>query len=138
MTVEGWDRLADSLEYPRDASGAVQDRYVEAFDMEPASTLDVGWHLFGDRPERGQFLAMLRDDLARAGVPERDNLPDHLPTLLRLIARQDAGDAAALAGVIAPAVERICARLHAQDSPFAAALDAVAGALEFRRSEATP
>ena len=128
--ADPWDRLAEALEYPHEASPAVQERYVETFDLDPASTLDVSWHLFGDRPERGQFLAHVREDLARAGVAENGDLPDHLPTLLRLIPRQEHCDAAALAAQIAPAVARLLERQQAQSSPFAGTLDEVARALE--------
>lgn len=103
-----------------------QERYTEVFDFDPACTLNVGWHLLGDAPERGAFLAALREDLARAGVFERDELPDHLPTLLRLIAREEDAEAAELAAYITPAVTRVRERLTACGSPFGDVLDAVA------------
>jgi nitrate reductase molybdenum cofactor assembly chaperone NarJ/NarW len=102
-----------------------QERYTEVFDFDPACTLNIGWHLLGDAPERGAFLAALREDLARAGVFERDELPDYLPTLLRLIARQDDAAASELAAYIAPAVTRVRERLIASGSPFGDVLDAV-------------
>jgi nitrate reductase molybdenum cofactor assembly chaperone NarJ/NarW len=111
-----WDRLADTLAYP-DAA-ARQEQYVDAFDLDPACSLDMGWHLFGDALERGAFLSMLREDLARAGVPEGGELPDHLPTLLRLIARSDAAAASRLAAIVAPAVARVRARLQARANPY--------------------
>ena len=125
-----WDRLADALEYPENGAPALQEQYVEAFDLDPGCTLEIGWHLFGEAPERGAFLVMLREDLAHAGVYERGHLPDHLPTLLRLIARQDAAAASALAAIIAPAVAAVVERLRARGHPFADAVGAVARALE--------
>jgi nitrate reductase molybdenum cofactor assembly chaperone NarJ/NarW len=133
VDIDAWDRLADALEYPSDAPAAVQERYVEAFDLDPACTLDVGWHLFGDAPERGVFLSMLREDLAHAGVYERGNLPDHLPTLLRLIARQDEETASALAAIVAPAVAHVHQRLTARGSPFADVIGTVGRRLDDRR-----
>jgi nitrate reductase assembly molybdenum cofactor insertion protein NarJ len=128
-----WDRLADALEYPHDAPPNVQERYVEAFDLDPESTLDIGWHLFADRPERGQFLVMVRQRLERAGISERTELPDHLPTLLRLIARQPDDQARDLAELIAPAVEHVVDHLRAGNNPFGDTIDAVARALDARR-----
>ena len=124
--VDVWDRLADALEYPSLAPPATQERYVATFDMNPACSLDVGWHLYGDAPERGAFLATLREDLTRARVEERGDLPDHLPTLLRLIPREDDRSASQLAGLIAPAVARLRDVLMAEGNPFAEVLDAVA------------
>jgi nitrate reductase molybdenum cofactor assembly chaperone NarJ/NarW len=103
-----------------------QERYVEAFDFDPACTLSVGWHLLRDAPERGVFLAELREALARAGVNERGELPDHLPTLLRLIGREDKAAASELATHIAPAVARVRDRLTECGSPFGDVMDAAA------------
>jgi len=131
MTVDAdvWDRLADALEYPSFAPPATQERYVETFDLNPACSLDVGWHLFGDAPERGAFLSMLRDELARAGVDEHGELPDHLPALLRLIPREEDAAASALAGRIAPAVVRLRDVLLAEGNPFADVLSTAADAM---------
>jgi nitrate reductase delta subunit len=123
--ADAWDRLADALVYPAAAPPARQEQYVDAFDLDPACTLDIGWHLFGDTPDRGAFLSTLREELARAGVPEGGELPDHLPTLLRLIARADATAAAELAARIAPAVARVHAQLSARGSPYGEVIGAV-------------
>ena len=131
--VDVWDRLADALEYPSLAPPATQERYVATFDLNPACSLDVGWHLYGDAPERGAFLATLREDLARASVEERGDLPDHLPTLLRLIPREDDQAASALADLIAPAVARLRDVLVADGNPYADTLEAVTRMLRFAK-----
>jgi nitrate reductase assembly molybdenum cofactor insertion protein NarJ len=83
------------------------------------------WHLVGDAPERGALLSMLRDDLARAGISERGELPDHLAVLLRLMGRGDARAASELAALIAPAIAHVRDELKARDNPYADVLDAV-------------
>jgi nitrate reductase delta subunit len=118
-----WERLARALEYPRDAPLPIQEQYAEAFDFDPSCSLDVGWHLFGDAVERGTLLARLRDDLARAGVPENGELPDHLATLLRLLAREDEPSARRHAALMIPAVARVAERLRERGSPFSDILD---------------
>ena len=133
MTAAEWNRLADSLEYPRDA--ALQEAYVRTFDLDPDCSLEVGWHLFGERPERATFMATLREDLVRAGVAEDGNLPDYLPTLLRLIARHDARAASALASAIAPAASRLLVQVRAKQNPFAETLEAVVRALDASREQ---
>lgn len=163
VPVQTWERLAQLVEYPIDASYAhaidacldasaglgdasgaltrfseamkqgglalMQERYVEAFDFDPACTLDVGWHLLGDAPERGALLCRLREDLAGASVDERGELPDHLPALLRLIAREDDARAGALAELMAPALTSVHERLDARDNPFGDVIDAIARTL---------
>ena len=139
MTRADWDRLADALEYPADGAAPLQEAYVQAFDLDPACSLEVGWHLYGDRPERGAFMVMLRERLADAGIAEDGYLPDYLPTLLRLIGRQDARLGAVLAELIAPAASRVLEQLRAQLSPFAEPLENAVRALqEARQQEAHP
>ena len=139
MTAVDWNRLADALTYPTHGDAPLQEAYVSAFDFDPACSLEVGWHLYGDRPERAAFMVMLRERLAEAGVPEEGHLPDYLPTLLRLVGRQDAQLGAGLAQMIAPAAARVLARLRAQNSPFAAPLaDAVSALEAVRHQEAHP
>lgn len=134
MTAAQWDRLADALEYPDAASSDRQEEYVRAFDLDAACTLDMGWHLFGESPERGRFLVILREAIGRADVRERAELPDYLPTLLRLIGREQPDMACELAETIAPAVRDVHERLKARQNGFAGALGTVLEALESVRN----
>lgn len=133
MTADDWNGLADALAYPADGAAPLQEAYVQAFDLDPACSLEIGWHLYGDRPERGAFMVMLREREAEAGVAEEGHLPDYLPTLLRLIGRQDARLGAVLAELVMPAASRILERLRAQQNPFAEPLAAAVRALEGAR-----
>ena len=63
----------------------VEELYTRAFDLNPAVTLDLGHHLWGDAYERGRFLAKMRERLEEAGICEDGELPDHLTSLLRFI-----------------------------------------------------
>lgn len=89
----------------------LQEVYVGAFDFDPDCALEVGWHLFGESPDRGRFMADIRERLDRAGVPENEGLPDHLTNILPLLAREGPSQAAALAEQIAPALVHIRAAL---------------------------
>jgi nitrate reductase assembly molybdenum cofactor insertion protein NarJ len=115
---------------------ALQELYADAFDFDPACTLDLGWHLIGERPDRGVWLAALREDLARAGIPETGELPDHLAHLLRLVARDETADGTELAAFILPAVETIRDRLAARENPFVYLIEAVRSALDARCASA--
>jgi nitrate reductase delta subunit len=97
---------------------AQQELFVQTFDLSPASTLEIGWHLFGEQYERGAFLVELRQQLRDNGVPETGELPDHLLHVLPLLARMPAEEAAAFAGSrLMPALEKIAAGLP-EGSPF--------------------
>ncbi len=105
--------------------GALQELYTSTFDLNPHSTLDVGWHVFGERYDRGAFLATLRADLRAAGVPETSELPDHLTHLLRLIGRSTPVHAAELGALAALALERTTPLLESDHNPYAFLLRAV-------------
>jgi nitrate reductase molybdenum cofactor assembly chaperone len=128
--AETCDRLARALEYPKNAPSAQQEQYSATFDFDPSCSLDVGWHLFGDAVERGALLARLRQELARAGISENGELPDHLPTLLRLLAREDEASARNLAALMAPAVACLAQRLRERCSPFSDVVDETARLLD--------
>jgi nitrate reductase delta subunit len=107
----------------------LQERFVETFDLDPACAPELGWHLFGERYERGEWLAGLRDDLRRVGLLEGAELPDHLVNVLRLLGRADPPRAAELAAFIAPALETLHGGLRRRESPYAHLLAAARLAL---------
>ena len=96
----------------------LQELYTETFDFSESCTLDIGWHLFGDRHERGMFLSELRPELAAAGIDERLELPDHLPHVLTLLSRSDSPRLAELRTQVQQAVEKLMANLHERQSPY--------------------
>jgi nitrate reductase delta subunit len=105
-----YNDLADRLRYPDNP--AEQELYVQTFEFNPAATLEIGWHLFGENYERGEFLVRMREQLRRYGIQEGSDLPDHLPLLLRLIARSPHDESAQLVGLhLTPALEKIRAAL---------------------------
>ena len=97
----------------------LQEQYTVAFDFDPACALDIGWHLFGESPERGAFLAALSEDLQSAGLPGSRELPDHLTNILALVSRDDYGRAPLLADLVAPAVVEIEQALTDRKSHYA-------------------
>ncbi len=117
------ERFADAIARP--SLGELQEQYTAAFDLDPACALEVGWHLFGEAHERGAFMAALREDLRRAGVPETAELPDHLTHVLALLGREQPARAAALAALVVPAIERVHRALGARGSPYVHVLAAL-------------
>ena len=122
-----YQELADQLRYPDDP--AQQELYVQTFEFNPACTLEIGWHLFGENYERGEFLVRMRALLRRYGIVETNELPDHLTHLLALIPRLDRGEAAELAGQhILPALAKI--RQVLNDNPYAQRIAAIEDTLQ--------
>ena len=114
--------VAESLKYPDEP--AAQEVYVQTFEFNPACTLEIGWHLFGENYERGEFLVRMREQLRRHGIAETADLPDHLRHLLLLIDRMDREEAADLAGqFVLPALAKIRSAL--KDNPYEGLIAAI-------------
>jgi len=126
---------------------ALEELYTQTFDLNPVGTPDVGWHLFGEQYERGEFLVKMRGLLRRHGLRESAELPDHLAHVLALVGRMKHEEADEFAGAcLFPALDKMRAGVSgarqpaAGDNPFALLLEAVGGVLEshFTRPEPAP
>jgi nitrate reductase delta subunit len=146
-----YDKLARLFEYPgesyvrycRDAglhdfademaklsTSEIQEAFIATFDWNPATALDLGWHLYGEQYERGEFLVRMRVELRRYGIAESTELPDHLTHTLQLLGRMDDGAAEKFAREFtAPAVAKLLAAVQQKKSPFVAIVAAVRQAL---------
>lgn len=65
----------------------VQEIFTRSFDVQAITTLGVGYLMFGDDYKRGELLVNLRREQREVGIDCKNELPDHLPNVLRLIAR---------------------------------------------------
>lgn len=106
---------------------ALEEAFARTFDWSEERSLDLGWHLYGERYERGAFLVSMRSRLRIAGVEEGEELPDHLTVLLRALGRMSAAEAAAFcAAILAPALSKLVAGFErAEASPYRAPLVAL-------------
>jgi nitrate reductase delta subunit len=128
-----YQELADEFRYPDDPGK--QELYVQTFEFNPACTLEIGWHLFGENYERGEFLVRMREQLRRYGIVESSELPDHLTHLLALIGRMEHEEAAELAGhFLLPALAKIQDGL--KENPYGSVIAAVQAKLEADYPEA--
>ncbi len=64
----------------------MQELFTRSFDVQAATTLDIGYVLFGDDYKRGEMLANLSREHTQAGIDCGTELADFLPNLLRLMA----------------------------------------------------
>ncbi len=109
----------------------IQEVFTRTFDLNPACSLEVGWHLFGEEYARGAFMVSIRERLRRYGVEENGELPDHLTHLLLLLEAMDASDRGKLAGAyVLPAVRKMLKALEGKENPYGGVIQAVAGMLE--------
>ncbi len=65
----------------------MQELYLRSFDVQAITSLDIGYILFGEDYKRGQLLVHLNQEHKQAGNNCHTELADHLPNVLRLIAR---------------------------------------------------
>jgi nitrate reductase assembly molybdenum cofactor insertion protein NarJ len=72
---------------PERAVTALQEIHTRSFEVQSITTLDLGYVAFGDDYKRGELLVNLNREHRAAAVDCGSELPDHLPNVLRLIAR---------------------------------------------------
>jgi nitrate reductase delta subunit len=114
----------------------MEESYIRTFDLNPATCLDIGWHLFGEDYARGEFLVKLRQEMRRYGIAERDELPDSLLCVLPLVARMPEEEAVHFrAEFLLPAVEKIRKAVSEENNPFAILLAALASLLAGNSTE---
>ena len=65
----------------------VQEIFTRSFDVQAITTLSVGYVVFGDDYKRGELLVNLNREHRDAGLDCGTELSDHLPNVLRLIAK---------------------------------------------------
>lgn len=81
--------------FSADALAEMQEIFTRSFDVQSVTTLSVGYLIFGDDYKRAELLVNLNREHRDAGVDCGSELSDHLPNVLRLLARwQDHATAA--------------------------------------------
>ncbi|MGA6924823.1 MAG: nitrate reductase molybdenum cofactor assembly chaperone [Desulfosarcina sp.] len=64
----------------------IQERYTAAFDIDPATTLNITYHTHGDNEKRAAALAQLQHHYEQAGWERiTGELPDYLPMMLEFL-----------------------------------------------------
>ncbi len=111
------DRFSQAIQHLTDED--IDELYTRTFDLNPRCALEIGWHLFGEDYHRGALLVRLRRELARHGIAETAELPDHLTHVLMLLDRMAEDEAAEFAGAcVVPAVDRMLQGLEGRDNPY--------------------
>jgi len=106
----------------------LQEHYTAVFDMNPSASLNLTWHLMGDREDRGRALAELIEVYRQAGFePTVNDLPDFLPLLLEFLAAVPQAETHALVQRCLSTMPAIAGRLRECGSLYAAPLELLCG-----------
>src|ERR1017187_5616299 len=84
------------LEHFRDAArelgqDALEETYIQIFEMQAETALYIGNQLFGEDWRRGTFMACLKDKYQELAFSSGAELPDHLSVILRFLAVEQPG-----------------------------------------------
>ena len=97
----------------------LQEKYTHTFDMNPSTSLDLGWHLYGEAYERGAFLVKLRGFLSESKTKESSELPDHITHIFKVMDNLDESDQDGfLNEYIVPALKKIINGFDGSDNPY--------------------
>jgi nitrate reductase delta subunit len=108
----------------------LQAHYTAVFDLNPSASLNLTYHLMGEREDRGRALADLIEVYRQAGfVPMVNDLPDFLPLVLEFLAVSAEGEDNELIRHCLAAVPAIVQRLRDSGSMYAAPLELVLSAV---------
>jgi nitrate reductase delta subunit len=102
----------------------LQEHYTAVFDMNPSASLNLTYHLMGDREDRGRALAELLEVYRRAGFePAVNELPDFLPLMLEFMAASSPAEPHALFLRCLAAVPAVAGCLKKNGSLYAVPLE---------------
>src|SRR5450756_2774602 len=102
------------LEHFRDAAkelgqDALEETYIQVFEMQAEAALYIGHQLFGEDWRRGTFMACLKERYQECGFSCGSELPDHASVILRFLeVEQPGAEREELIGdCIAPALHKV-------------------------------
>jgi len=105
------------------ATLCVKELYTTVFDMNPSTTLNITYHLWGDSAKRADSLARLRQVYLEAGYEcTTGELPDYLPLMLEFLALCPQAQGTDLIRECLQALEGLVRRLQETALPYAALL----------------
>jgi len=101
----------------------LQESYSATFDLRPSTSLDLGYHRWGEGKERGGALARLASLYLEAGYEMTGGvLPDHLPLVLEFLSLCPEETALEIIKEYGSQVATLASRLVEDGSPYAGLL----------------
>lgn len=112
--------------WERENELALQQRYVETFDLDRRCSLYLTFYAQGDTRDRGPALLRLKRLYRAAGLPIADGeLPDFLPAMLEFAATAPAGQGEVVLREHRAGLELLRHSLGERETPYRHVLDAV-------------
>jgi nitrate reductase delta subunit len=116
---------------------SLQEHYTAVFDLNPSTSLNLTWHLLGDREDRGRALAELLEVYRHAGLePAVNELPDHLPLLLEFLSVAPQAMSDPMVSRCLSAVPALFEGIREQCSIYAAPVEVLCGVVPEATSDA--
>lgn len=104
----------------------VEELYAKAFDLNPPTSLDLGYQLFGESYKRGTFLVKVQGAVHAHGVLHEGKLADHLTVVLRLLGHLEQKAAYDLVDeVILPVLVKVLSAFKDRTNPYRLPLEAL-------------
>jgi len=98
----------------------LQEEYSRIFDFNPATCLNLTYHKYGDKRERGAALAALNRMYRQAGYePAVSELPDFLPLILEFMSVCSGEECTWIVNEYGSELEKLSARMQAGGSRYA-------------------
>jgi nitrate reductase delta subunit len=101
----------------------LQEEYTATFDLNPATSLNLTYHKWGDGRERGNALSELNHLYHKAGYEScSDDLPDYLPLVLEFLSINRLTNSFSFLGQYCDQVKALGSRLRENGSYYAGIL----------------
>ena len=101
----------------------LQEEYTATFDLNPATSLNLTYHKWGDGRERGNALAELNHLYHKAGYEScNDDLPDYLPLVLEFLSINRLTNSFSFLGQYCDQIKAVGSRLRENGSYYAGIL----------------
>ncbi|UCF93474.1 MAG: nitrate reductase molybdenum cofactor assembly chaperone [Desulfobacterales bacterium] len=101
----------------------LQECYTAAFDLNPSTTLNLTYHIYGDNEKRADVLARLQQSYQDAGYERTTGeLPDYLPLMLEFLSVGPDTENTDLIWECLRGIEDYVARLQQTAPPYASLL----------------
>lgn len=109
-----------------------QEYYISTFDVQPVSSLDVGYVLFGEDYRRGLFLVNIKKEQIKACNDCGSELPDHLPNILTLLPEIQDPDLAEelIYSLLIPAIHEMIHKFRNSDNIYKGLLEILVSIME--------
>ncbi len=106
----------------------LQENYTATFDLNPKNCLNLTYHIWEDRKERGEAIARFAQSYAEAGYgPATGELPDFLPAVLEFLSVEDADACRWITDEYTETLRTLKTRLEDADSPYSTVFEVLTG-----------